>query len=91
MCKKCNPRPAPQRNDAAEVYIGPRQSTGSTALAVRMNIGTTQRPDLLWLPRSILRIDPETGGAYLKQWYIVRNGLSARIAPTATTTTNGAE
>jgi hypothetical protein len=90
MCKKCNHRPAPKRDDSAEVFCGPRNIFGSTALALKLNIGTTQRPDLLWFPRSVVRIDPQTGGIYVRQWYIVRNGLSARIAPEPTTTNAGA-
>lgn len=87
MCRNCNHRPAPQRDDSAEVYIGRRRIAGSTALALKLDIGPEHRPDLLWFPRSVVRIDPTTGGIYVKQWYLVRNGLTARITPH--TTTNG--
>ncbi len=86
MCKKCN---HPHHRDSTpEKYIGPKRIAGSTALALKINIGTQERPDLLWFPRSVVRIDPATGGIYVKQWHIVRNGLTARIAPEPTTTTN---
>jgi len=91
MCKKCNHTHTHRPGDySPEKYIGPKAIAGSTALALKINIGTTERPDLLWFPRSVVRIDPQTGGVYVKQWYLVRNGLSARIAPHTTTTNAGA-
>jgi hypothetical protein len=84
MCKKCNGTHQ-NRDSSPEKLIGAKQIAGSTALAIKVNIGTPQRPDLVWLPRSVVRID-DAHGIFVKQWYIVRHGLTARITPEPRTT-----